>query len=192
MEQKKIALGCDHIGFEMKNTRSSVGERFFRGPRSIVRQEEGNGSFVETTRKICTAIQEDECRLALLICGTGLGFCSVANQYWGIRAAHASECYTAERARKSLNAQILCIGCRVLALEYAKKVVDAFLDEPFSWDRASSVENLRLMEQFAYQRGPKPANVRWNMGFHPDDMGGGREQWLNYSSHWIVSGWKRP
>ena len=173
MERKKIALGCDHIGFEMKEQIKKYLEQekgFCVVLDPIRRQEEGNGSFVETTRKICTAIQEDECRLALLICGTGLGFCSIANQYWGIRAAHASECYTAERARKSLNAQILCIGCRVLSLEYAKKVVDAFLDEPFSWDRASSVENLRLMEQFAYQRGPKPAHVRWNMGFHPEEV----------------------
>ena len=168
----KIALGCDHIGYELKEQIKDylINEKHMDVViDDVVTAEDGNGTFIQQTDHICTAIQKDECRLALLICGTGLGFCSVANTYWGIRAAHASECYTAERARKSLNAQILCIGCRVMALEYAKKVVDSFVDEPFSWERESSVINLKYMEDFELQRAPKPAHVAWSMGFHPDD-----------------------
>lgn len=77
----------------------------------------------------------------MLICGTGIGFCHMANTFWGIRAANVSDCYSAERARKSADAQILCIGARVLAPEAAKKVVDAWYDEPFDWGRESSVIN---------------------------------------------------
>lgn len=172
MQRQKIALGCDHIGFLLKEQIRDYLEKekgFEVVLDPIRRKTDGNGTFLETTDKICKAIQKDECRLAVLICGTGLGFCSIANNYWGIRAAHASECYTAERARKSLNAQILCIGCRVLSLEYAKKVLDSFLDEPFSWDRASSVANLKLIEQFEYLHAPKPEYISWSMGFHPDE-----------------------
>ncbi|MBS6864446.1 MAG: RpiB/LacA/LacB family sugar-phosphate isomerase [Ruthenibacterium sp.] len=171
MEKTKIALGCDHIGFSLKE---QIKKYLIQEKNAeividpIQTEEEGNGTFIETTRLICEGIQQDTCRLALMICGTGLGFCSVANTYWGIRAAHASEPYTARRARKSLNAQILCLGCRVMSLEYCKMVVDAFYDEPFDWTRTSSVLNLKLMEKFEYQREPKPANVSWSMGFFPD------------------------
>lgn len=174
-EHTKIALGCDPIGFELKEQIREylVNEKHMDVVIDPVKTaEDGDGTFIQQTERICTGIQKDECRLALLICGTGLGFCSVANTYWGIRAAHASECYTAERARKSLNAQILCIGCRVMALEYAKKVVDAFLDEPFNWNRQSSVINLKYIEDFEYKRAPKPAYVAWSMGFHPDEQEG--------------------
>ena len=130
----------------------------------------GDGTFIDTCEQMCKGIQHDQCRLGFFICGTGLGFCTVANTYWGIRAAHASDTYTSERARKSLNAQILCMGCRVLAFEYMKKVVDAFFDEPFDWSRDSSVINLKLMEDAQYHRAPKPEDIAWSMGFHPDDQ----------------------
>ncbi len=169
----RIALGCDGVGFEIKEQLKEylIGEKHMDVVIDPVQTAaQGEGTFLATTHRICTGIQKDECRLALLICGTGLGFCSVANTYWGIRAAHASECYTAERARKSLNAQILCIGCRVMALEYAKKVVDAFVEEPFSWSRESSVLNLKDMEDFENRREPKPDWVAWSMGFSPHDQ----------------------
>ena len=173
MAKEKIALGCDHIGFELKELLKRYlieGKGMEVAIDPVKTREAGNASFIETTDVVCTSIQKDECRLGLFICGTGLGFCSVANTYWGIRAAHASECYTAERARRSLNAQILCIGCRVLAPEYAKKIVDAFVDKPFDWGRESSVVNLKLIEEFEHSRSSKPEWVAWSMGFSPKDQ----------------------
>lgn len=172
MNKIRIALGCDHIGFELKE---QLKEYLIREKNAeividpIKTAEEGTCDFTKTTEIICRGIQEDKCRLALLICGTGLGYCSVANTFWGIRAAHASDCYTAERARKSLNAHILCIGARVMALEYAKKVVDVFYDEPFDYGRESSVINLKCIEEFEKKRCPKPEYVKWSMGFDPAD-----------------------
>lgn len=172
MDKIKVALGCDHIGYETKE----LLKKYLIEEKNVevvidpvTSPEAGDGTFVETADIMCTGIQHDECRLGFFICGTGLGFCTVANTYWGIRAAHASETYTAERARKSLNAQILCMGCRVLAFEYMKQVVDSFLDGPFDWGRESSVINLKLMEKAQYQRTPKPADIAWSMGFYPDE-----------------------
>lgn len=172
MSKLKISLGCDHIGFSLKEELKEFlitekNAEIILDP--IQTPEDGKQDFTITTDLICRGIQEDKCRLALLICGTGLGYCSVANTYWGIRAAHASDCYTAERARKSLNAHILCIGARVMAPEYAKKVVSAFLDEPFSYDRESSVINLKCIEDFENRRMPKPDHITWSMGFDPAD-----------------------
>ena len=171
MEKIKVALGCDHIGFELKEQL----KRYLIDKKNaevvidpITSVTLGKGSFIETADVICKGIQHDVCRLGFFICGTGLGFCTVANTYWGIRAAHASDPYTSQRARKSLNAQILCLGSRVLSLEYCKMVVDAFYDEPFEWSRESSVANLKLMEEAQYKRAPKPADIAWSMGFCPD------------------------
>ncbi|MEG0639189.1 MAG: RpiB/LacA/LacB family sugar-phosphate isomerase [Clostridia bacterium] len=168
----KVALGCDHIGFEMKEQLKKYlieekNAEVVLDP--ITEAEMGDASFVETAETLCTGIQHDLCRLGFFICGTGLGFCTVANTYWGIRAAHASDPYTSERARKSLNAQILCLGSRVLSFEYCKKVVDAFFDEPFDWSRESSVVNLKLLEDAQYKREPKPTDIAWSMGFYPDE-----------------------
>lgn len=172
MHRVKIALGCDHIGFEMKE---QLKEYLTKEKNMevvldpVTNATQGNGTFVETAETMCKGIQHDVCRLGIFICGTGLGFCTIANTYWGIRAAHASDPYTSERARRSLNAQILCLGCRVIAFEYSKKIVDAFLDEPFDWGRESSVANLKLMEAAQYQRAPKPEDIAWSMGFYPED-----------------------
>ena len=172
MEKIKVALGCDMVGFETKELlkRYLVEEKNCEIVIDPVKTyEEGISSFTKTAETMCKGIQHDECRLGFFVCGTGLGFMTVANTYWGIRAAHASETYTAERARKSLNAQILCMGCRVMAFEYMKQVVDAFLDEPFDWGRESSVINLKLMEEAQYARAAKPEDITWSMGFSPDD-----------------------
>ena len=171
MNKKRIALGCDHVGFAMKEALKQylIEEKGYDVVIDPIETEEmGNGTFVDTAEAMCKGIQHDVCRLGIFICGTGLGFCTVANTYWGIRAAHASEAYTSERARLSLNAQILCLGARVLALEYCKTVVDAFLDKPFDWNRESSVVNLKLMEDAQYARAPKPSDIPWSMGFSPD------------------------
>jgi ribose 5-phosphate isomerase B len=172
MGNVKVALGCDYVGFETKEllkkylTEEKNAEIVIDPVKTL---EECNVPFTRTTEIMCRGIQHDECRLGFFICGTGLGFMTVANTYWGIRAVSASETYTAERARKSLNAQILCLGCRVMAFEYMKHVVDSFFDEPFDWGRESSVINLKLMEEAQYQRAPKPLDIAWSMGFYPDD-----------------------
>ncbi|MDO5324004.1 MAG: RpiB/LacA/LacB family sugar-phosphate isomerase [Clostridia bacterium] len=171
MDYNKIALGCDHVGFQMKEQiRAYLISRGMEVVIDPVKDEaSGNGTFLETADAMCGGIQEDKCRLGIFICGTGLGFSTVANTYWGIRAAHASDPYTAKMARLSLNAQILCLGCRVVGFEYAKMIIDAFLEKPFDWSRKSSVENLRLMEKAQLQRAAKPENIAWSMGFHPDE-----------------------
>lgn len=172
MEKVKIALGCDYVGFELKE----ILKKYLIEEKNaeivldpIQTEEDGHGSPAETTRLICEAIQKDECRLAILICGTGIGFCHMANQFWGIRAANVSECYSAERARKSADAQILCLGARVVGSENAKKIVDAWYDEPFSWDRASSVQNKKYFQELEEHQLKKPDFVSWSMGYAPEE-----------------------
>lgn len=174
MDKVRIALGCDHIGFELKEQLkeylvSEKNAEIILDPIKI--PEDGNGTYPAQVKAVCEGIQKDEFRHAILICGTGIGFCCMSNRYWGIRAVTADNTYSAERARLSMNAQVLCLGARIMSLEYAKKVVDAWYDKPFSWDRESSVINLKLFEEYENSRMKKPDIVSWSMGFSPDDQG---------------------
>ncbi|EFH8951198.1 RpiB/LacA/LacB family sugar-phosphate isomerase, partial [Escherichia coli] len=79
--------------------------------------------------------------------------------------------YSAKRARLSNNAQVIGLGCRVNDLEYSKMIVDAWLDNPFDFTtaRENSKKNLLEAERNDNALLVKPADVRWNMGFRPDD-----------------------
>jgi len=172
MKKIKMALGCDYVGFGLKEyiKKYLVEEKNVEIViDSIKRPEDGSENSAQVTTEICEAIQRDECRLALLICGTGIGFCHMANTFWGIRACTVSDTYSAKRARLSTDAQVLCLGARVLAPEYAQDIVDAWLDEPFNWERESSVANKKQFEMIDNKRLKKPDFLAWNMGLSEDE-----------------------
>ena len=70
----------------------------------------------------------------ILICGTGIGISITANKFRGIRAALCTDCFTAEATRLHNDANILAMGGRVVGPGLALKIVDTFLDTPFSGD----------------------------------------------------------
>jgi ribose 5-phosphate isomerase B len=72
----------------------------------------------------------------ILICGTGIGMAIVANKVPGVRAAQCHDVYSAERARKSNDAQIMTIGALVVGVELAKKLVDIWLESEFQGGRS--------------------------------------------------------
>ncbi|MEQ4208273.1 RpiB/LacA/LacB family sugar-phosphate isomerase [Actinopolymorpha sp. B9G3] len=73
---------------------------------------------------------------ALLLCGTGIGMAIAANKVPGVRAAQAADTYSAERARKSNDAQVLTIGARTVGPELARAIVDAWLASEFEGGRS--------------------------------------------------------
>ena len=75
-----------------------------------------------------------ECARGILICGTGIGVSITANKVPGIRAALCGDCFSAEATRQHNDANILCMGARVVGEGLALKIADAFLDTPFSND----------------------------------------------------------
>lgn len=86
--------------------------------------------------KVAQAVADGEADRGILMCGTGIGMSISANKVPGIRAAVCHDCYSAERARKSNNAQILCMGARVIGLELAKQLADIWLASDFSGGRS--------------------------------------------------------
>jgi ribose 5-phosphate isomerase B len=83
----------------------------------------------------------------ILICGTGIGVCITANKIPGIRAAVCHDSYSAQRARKSNDCQIMTLGARVIGLELAKNLVDIWLDSEFETRSAPKIARLSEIEK---------------------------------------------
>lgn len=127
-----IAVGCDHAGFELKQDIMKHLEE-----RNIEFKDYGTYSadscdYAVYAEKTARAVADGECELGLLFCGTGVGISIAANKVRGIRACCCSDLFSAEMTRMHNNANMLCLGGRVLTPEKAIEIVDIFLDTPFS------------------------------------------------------------
>ena len=83
-------------------------------------------------KKVAEAVAGGECEFGIIICGTGIGISISANKVPGIRAALCHDCFSAQATREHNNANILAMGARVIGPGLALKIVDTFLDTPFS------------------------------------------------------------
>jgi len=127
-----IAIGCDHAGFEMK---LALAEHLKE--RGYTVQDFGTFStdscdYPDFAKKVAHSVANGEAELGLLVCGTGIGMSMAANKVKGIRAAVLSDEFSAQATREHNDANILCLGARVLDIEKATKLLDIFLDTPFS------------------------------------------------------------
>ena len=96
---------------------------------------------------------------AILMCGTGIGMAICANKVPGVRAAQAHDTYSAERARKSNDAQVLTMGARVVGEELAKGIVKAWLESEFEAGRFDSSSSRRgAISRGLYQRPRVPSH----------------------------------
>ena len=133
-----IALGCDHGGYELKQEIISHLES-----KGIPYRDYGSFSpepadYPEYAHIVAHAVVNGECEKGILICGTGIGISIAANKVKGIRAAVCTDCFTAEATRRHNDANILALGGRVVGPGLALKIVDTFLDTPFSGEERHS------------------------------------------------------
>lgn len=141
-----IALGCDHGGFELKQEIKKYLEE-----KGIEYKDFGCDSiesvdYPEYARKVANAIVSKECEKGILVCGTGIGISIAANKVKGIRAAVCHDCFSAEATRLHNDANILCMGGRVIGVGHAIKVVDTFLHTEFSNDERH-IRRISLIEK---------------------------------------------
>ncbi len=141
----KIALGCDHGGLEIKN--AIIEDLKNKGVACI--------DFGTTTadsvdypvyaKKVCAAVQSGECLLGILCCGTGIGMSMTANKQKGIRAAVLSDAFSAEMTRRHNNANVLCLGGRVIDSAKAVELANIFLTTPYEGGRHD--KRIAMMEE---------------------------------------------
>lgn len=131
----KIAIGCDHGGFEHKNAVAQhLKDRGFEVIDCGI-YENKSVDYPDIAVRVCEQITSNNCNLGVLICGTGIGMSLAANKVKGIRAACCSEHYSARYTRLHNNSNILCIGGRVIGIGTALELVDIFVDTEFEGGR---------------------------------------------------------
>jgi len=124
-----IAVGADEAGAPLKEHLAKYLEE-----QGYDIKDYGNGTeqdYPDVAAHVAEAVSNGEHDRALLVCGTGLGMAITANKIPGVRAVTAHDPYSAERARKSNDAQVLAMGSRVIAPQAAEKVLDHWLESEF-------------------------------------------------------------
>ena len=148
----KIAVDCDDAGTELKRTivehlralGAEVDDLDLLGNRQV--------DYPDVGYNLARRVASHEYDRGVLICGTGLGMCMIANKVEGIYAGVCHDVYSAERLRKSNDAQIITMGARVVGSELAKTIVSAWLNSEFEPGRsAPKVARMRELERLDRQ-----------------------------------------
>ncbi len=127
-----IAIGSDHGGYALKQEIMAHLDKKGVAYRDFGSYSEESCDYPVYGKAVAHAVADGEYEYGILICGTGIGISIAANKVPGIRAALCTDCFMAEATRLHNNANILALGGRVVGVGLALKIVDTFLDTPFS------------------------------------------------------------
>ena len=129
-----IAIGSDHGGFALKKALMAHLDKRGLKYKDFGTYSEASCDYPAYGKAVANAVAGGECGRGILICGTGIGMSMTANKIPGVRAAVCGDCFSAEATREHNDANILCMGARVVGEGLALKIADTFLDTPFSND----------------------------------------------------------
>lgn len=129
-----IAIGSDHGGFELKQAIMAHLDKRGLEYKDFGTYDKASCDYPEYGKAVAHAVTSGEYERGIIICGTGIGISISANKVPGIRAALCTDCFMAEATRLHNDANILALGGRVVGEGLALKIVDTFLDTPFSND----------------------------------------------------------
>lgn len=147
----KIAIGCDEAAYALKaeimkhlDNRGIEYKDFGAGPGEVV-------LYPDVAYAVADAVAAEAFERGILVCGTGIGMAICANKVPGIRAAVCHDPFSTQRSRMSNDAQIMCMGERVIGVELAKYLVDVWLASEFSGGgSAPKVGRISELEQQHY------------------------------------------
>ena len=127
-----IAIGSDHGGFELKKEVMAHLDARGLEYKDFGTYSDASCDYPVYGKAVAKAVASGECERGIIICGTGIGISIAANKVHGIRAALCGDCFSAEATRQHNDANVLALGARVVGPGLALKIVDTFLDPPFS------------------------------------------------------------
>ena len=144
----KIAIGCDDAGEPLLKVVASYLDQ--DPDLTVVDFSAPVGDSIEyypdVAERVALAVKDQGFERGILVCGTGIGMAVTANKIPGVRAALCHDTYSAERARKSNNVQVLTMGARVIGSELAKAIVEAWLQAEFDEQSNSAPKVQRMIE----------------------------------------------
>lgn len=146
--RRAIAVGCDDAGFEVKQTIIQLLRDEGLDVKDFGCYSLDPVDYPDVAYELAHAVARGDHERGILICGTGIGMAITANKVPGVRAAQVHDPYSAERARKSNNAQIMTMGARIIGPELAKSLVRTWLESEFAGgDSSRKVDKIMAREQ---------------------------------------------
>ncbi|MFK4107476.1 RpiB/LacA/LacB family sugar-phosphate isomerase [Streptomyces sp. NPDC002176] len=140
-----IAVGADEVGAALKDTLAQHLRDL--GHEVVDLSASPAEDYPEVAARVAEAVAAGTYERAVLVCGTGIGMAITANKVPGVRAAQIPDTYSAERARKSNDAQIACFGHRTMGVESAKQCLEHWLGSEFAGGgSAPKVEKIKRVE----------------------------------------------
>lgn len=130
-----IAIGSDHAGFEYKTKLIPwLGEQGLN-IRDMGVNSSSSADYPDFAHPVAEAVESGEAAFGILLCGSANGVCMTANKHQGIRAALCWETEVAKLTRQHNNANIICIPARFVAFEYARQMIEVFIETAFEGGR---------------------------------------------------------
>jgi len=131
----KIALGCDHGGYELKEYIKGVIEKLGHEYEDFGCYGLDSCDYPDFGAAAAKAVAEGKCEKGILVCTTGIGISIAANKVKGIRCAHCADCLQAEMTRKHNDANMMAIGAGFTGKNMTERMVAAFLTTEFEGGR---------------------------------------------------------
>ena len=130
-----IVIASDHAGVELKAALLEAIRVAGREARDLGPVDTTSVDYPDFAHLVADAVASGEAAMGVLICGTGIGMSLSANRHRGVRAALCHDAFTAEMARRHNDANVLCVGARVIGGGVAEQVVEVFLSTSFEGGR---------------------------------------------------------
>jgi ribose 5-phosphate isomerase B len=156
----RLVIGSDHFGYGLKaELRAHLEQRGHELLDLGCTGVEDEVDYPDVAEALARRIAAGEFARGILVCGTGIGMAIAANKVPGVRAACCHDPYSAERARKSNDAQVLCLGAEIVGAALARVLLDHWLESEFGGGRSTrKVHKLAALDQ-RYHAPPAPARA---------------------------------
>ncbi len=130
-----VAIGCDHGGFTLKKMIIETVEAMGHSVSDQGCYSVDSVDYPDFAKAVCDQVAGGDCQMGILICGTGIGMSMAANRRPEIRAALCQEAYSARMSREHNDANILCLGARILGPGIVEEIVKTWLSTEFAGGR---------------------------------------------------------
>jgi ribose 5-phosphate isomerase B len=130
-----IVFASDHAAVKLKDHLCRMAENKGLQVADLGTRDSEPVDYPDIAHRLAAAINEGEATMGVLLCGTGIGMSMSANRHPGVRAALCHDAYTATMARRHNDANVLCIGARVVGVGVAEQMMEIFLETDFEGGR---------------------------------------------------------
>lgn len=132
---QRIVIASDHAGFQLKEELKEALVQLGYAPEDLGTHSRESVDYPDVANRLCDWLKKNKDMKGVLICGSGIGMSIAANRHSHIRAALCTDGLSAELARKHNDANVLCLGSRILGSETAKRALQRFLNTEFEGGR---------------------------------------------------------